>query len=183
MGIPEDVLRVWDKYDLPENVRRHCIKVAEIALRIAERVKRNGHDVDLDAVKRGALLHDLGRAITHEPFRHFIISGELLRKEGFDEKIVRIAERHFSAGVTEEDAKKLGLEVVKSFMPETIEEKVVCYADKVTKGDREIPFEEFLKRLDELEREYPETAWFTKKTRERIVRIKEELEKLAGIKL
>ncbi len=183
MEIPEDVLKVWDKYRLPENVRRHCMKVAEIALRIAERIKRNGHNIDLEAVKKGALLHDLGRAVTHEPFRHFIISGELLRKEGFDEKIVRIAERHFSAGVTEEEAKKLGLEVVKSFMPETIEEKVVCYADKVTRGDKEISFEEFLKRLDDLEKEHPETAWFTKRTRERIIKIKEELERLAGVEL
>ncbi len=180
MEIPEDVLRIWDKYGLPENVRRHCIKVAEIAMRIAERIKQNGHDVDLEAVKKGALLHDLGRAITHEPFRHFILTGEILRKEGFDEKIVRIAERHFSAGVTEEDARKLGLEVVRNFMPETVEEKVVCYADKVTRGDEEISFEEFLKRLDELEREHPETAWFTEKTRERIKRIRDELEKLAG---
>jgi len=180
MEIPEDVLRVWDKYNLQENVRKHCMKVAEIALRIAERVKNNGYDVDLDAVKKGALLHDLGRAITHAPFEHFIISGELLRKEGFDEKIVKIAERHFSAGVSEEDARRLGLRVVKNFMPETIEEKIVCYADKVTRGDNEIPFKEFLKRLDELEREHPETAWFTKKTRERILKIREELERLAG---
>ncbi len=181
MDIPVDVKRVWDKYGLPENVRRHCVKVAEIALRIAERIRKNGHEVDLEAVKKGALLHDVGRAITHEPFRHFIISGEILRKEGFDEKIVRIAERHFSAGVSEEDAKMLGLEVVKSFMPETLEEKIVCYADKVTKGDKEISFEDFLKRLDELERQHPETAWFTKKTRERIKAIREELEKLGGL--
>ena len=181
MNVPEDVLRVWDKYGLPENVRRHCIKVAEIAKRIAERIRSRGVEVDVDAVVKGALLHDLGRAITHAPFEHFIISGELLRKEGFDEKIVRIAERHFSAGVDEEDAKRLGLRVVKSFMPETLEEKIVCYADKVTRGEEEIPFEEFLKRLDELEKEHPETAWFTKKTRERILKIREELERLGGL--
>lgn len=180
MEIPEDVLRVWNKYDLPENVRKHCMKVAEIALRIAERIRNNGYDVDLNAVKKGALLHDLGRAITHAPFEHFILSGELLRNDGFDEKIAKIAERHFSAGVTKEEARRLGLRIVKNFMPESIEEKIVCYADKVTRGDEEISFEEFLRRLDELEREHPETAWFTKKTRERILRIKEELERLAG---
>jgi len=179
--VPEDVLEVWDKYGLPENVRRHCIKVAEIAKRIAENIRRNGIEVDVDAVVRGALLHDLGRAITHEPFEHFIITGELLRKEGFDEKIVRIAERHFSAGVDEEDARRLGLRVVKNYMPETLEEKIVCYADKVTRGDSEITFEDFLRRLDELEREHPETAWFTEKTRERILKIREELERLGGI--
>ncbi len=181
MNVPEDVLKIWNKYRLPENVRRHCMKVAEIALRIAKRLKANGVEVDEDAVLKGALLHDLGRAITHAPFEHFIISGELLRKEGFDEKIVKIAERHFSAGVDEEDAKRLGLRVVKSYMPETLEEKIVCYADKVTRGEEEIPFEEFLRRLDELEREHPETAWFTKKTKERILKIRRELEELGGV--
>ncbi len=180
MNVPEDVLRVWNKYGLPENVRRHCIKVAEIAKRIAERI-RNRIDVDVDAVVKGALLHDLGRAITHAPFEHFIISGELLRKEGFDEKIARIAEKHFSAGVDEKDAKRLKLRVIKNFMPETLEEKIVCYADKVTRGDKEITFEEFLKRLDELEKEHPETAWFTKKTKERILKIREELVRLGGL--
>ncbi len=176
--IPDDVLAVWDKYKLPENVRRHCIKVAEIARRIAEKIRSRGFDVDLDAVIKGALLHDIGRAITHEPFEHFLKSGEILRKEGFDEKIVKIAERHFSAGVDEEDAKRLGING--RYMPETIEEKIVCYADKVTRGEEEIEFEEFLRRLDELERERPDTAWFTRKTRERIRKIREELERLAG---
>jgi uncharacterized protein len=183
MEIPGDVLEVWNKYNLPENVRRHCIKVAEVALRIAEKIKDNGYNVDLDAVKKGALLHDIGRAITHEPFKHFILSGEILRKEGFDEKIVRIAERHFSAGLTEEDARRLNLMVIKNFMPETVEEKIVCYADNVVKGDVETTFEDFLRRLDEIEQKHPETRWFTDETRKRAIKMKEELESLAKTKL
>ncbi|HIP24938.1 MAG TPA: TIGR00295 family protein [Archaeoglobus profundus] len=183
MDIPEDVLNIWDKYNLPENVRRHCIKVAEVALKIAEKIKERGHNIDLELVKKGALLHDIGRAITHDPFKHFIMSGDILRKEGFDNKIVKIVERHFSAGVTKDEAVKLRLPVIDNFMPETLEEKIVCYADKIVKGDREITFEQFLKRLDELKNSSLETKWFTEITKERVIKLKQELETLAGTKL
>jgi len=183
MDIPEDVARIWDKYNLPENVRRHCIKVAEVALKIADKIKKRGHNIDLELIKKGALLHDIGRAITHDPFKHFILSGDILRKEGFDHRIVKIVERHFSAGVTKDEAIKLQLPIIDSFMPETIEEKIVCYADKVVKGDKEITFEQFLKRLDELKNSNPETSWFIDKTKERAIKLKQELETLAGTKL
>ncbi len=138
MEIPEDVLRLWDKYKLDESVRRHCLTVARIALKIAEKIRKNGHEVDLDAVLKGALLHDIGRAITHDPFQHFIKSAEILRKEGVNEKIVRIAERHFSAGIDADDARKLGL-LPKNYMPETLEEKIVSFADNLAMGtEREL---------------------------------------------
>ncbi len=169
MDIPSDVLKVWDKYGLPENVRRHCVKVAEVALKLADRF-----NVDKNAVKLGALLHDVGRAITHG-LEHFIHTGEILRREGFDERIVRIAERHFACGITKEEAKRLGLNVDRDYVPETLEEKIVCMADNLVEGDREVSFEHFMRKLERLKREKPETAWFTEKTIERALRLKEEL--------
>lgn len=170
MDVPEVVLKVWDKYKLAENVRKHCIKVAEVALKIAERFD----NVDREAVKIGALLHDIGRAITHG-LEHFIHTGEILRKEGFDEKIVRIAERHFACGITKEEARKLGLNVDRDYVPESIEEKIVCMADNLVDDDREVSFEDFLKKLERLKKEKPETAWFTEKTIDRALKLKEEL--------
>ncbi len=173
MDVPDVVLKVWDKYRLPENVRRHCLKVAEVALKIANKLKEE-YEIDFEALKIGALLHDIGRAITHG-IEHFVYTGEILRKEGFDEKVVRIAERHFSCGITKEEAKRLGIDVDRDFIPETIEEKIVCMADNLVKGDREVTFDEFMKRLEELKEKYPETAWFTERTIERALKLKEEL--------
>lgn len=177
MKIPEDVLRLWDKYKLDESVRKHCITVAEIAMKIAENIE----GVDKDAVLRGALLHDIGRAITHDPFQHFIKSGEILRKEGVDERIVKIAERHFSAGLTADEAEKLGLEP-KDYLPKTIEEKIVSFADNLAIGDRQGGFCDFMKRLDEIDRKNPELQWLTDRTRERAKKIREELERISGLK-
>ncbi len=179
--IPEDVLRLWEKYGLHESVRKHCITVAEIAVRIAEEMRKRGVEIDVDTVLRGALLHDIGRAVTHDPFRHFVKSAEILRKEGMDEKIVRIAERHFSAGITAEEAEKIGIEP-RDYLPETIEEKVVSFADNLAFGSKQGSFEDFMRRLDEIDTENPELRWLTERTRKRAEKMREEIEKLSGMR-
>lgn len=82
MRVPEIVEKLWEKYGLGENVRKHCIAVAEMALKITESVERRGYRVDKEAVLLGALLHDIGRAITHDPFKHFLKSAKILKAEG-----------------------------------------------------------------------------------------------------
>lgn len=181
MEIPETVKELWEKYGLAENVRKHCIAVAELALKIAEAIERNGYRVDKESVLLGALLHDLGRAITHDPFLHFIKSAELLKAESFEEKIVKIVERHFSAGITAEEAEKLGLGA-KDYLPESLEEKIVSFADNITFGDTVRDFESFMKRLDQIDQSSPELSWFTASTRQRAIKMKEEIEKLSGMR-
>jgi len=66
-------------------------------------------------------------------------------------------------------------------MPETLEEKIVSFADNLAMGDREGTFEDFMKRLDEIDRKNPEMRWLTDRTRERARKIKEELERLSGL--
>ncbi len=179
MEIPSEVEELWNKYKLHDSVREHCKAVAKLATKIAENIAKNGHKVDMKAVLLGALLHDIGRAITNDPFQHFLKSAEILRNEGFDEKIVRIAERHFSAGISEEDAKKLGLPI-KNYIPETIEEKIVSFADNLVFGSRIGSFEEFIRRLDEIN--VPELRWLTEKTKVRAEKMKKEMEELSGLK-
>lgn len=175
-----DVVRLWDKYGLPEDVRKHCRAVAELAVKIALKIKERGNEIDVEAVRLGALLHDIGRSVTHDPLQHFIKSAEILRREGIDEKIVRIAERHFSAGLTAEEARILGLEP-KDYLPETIEEKVVSFADNLVLGDRIGSFRDFIRRLKEIERENPEISWLIERSKERAKKMKEEIERLSGL--
>ncbi|MDI9645131.1 MAG: TIGR00295 family protein [Archaeoglobales archaeon] len=179
MEIPDEVKALWNNYNLPERVRKHCIAVAELALRIAEQIKKNGKELDIESIKFGALLHDIGRAITNDPFQHFIESAKILKNAGFEERIVRIAERHFSAGLSRDDALKLGLEA-KDYIPETLEEKIVSFADNLVFGERVVSFEDFLKRIDELSSN--EMKWLTEETIKRALKMKEEIEKLSGLK-
>ena len=112
------------------------MNVSKIAVRIARRLKDKGHDVDVELVEIGAILHDIGRSTTHGT-DHAAVGGEMVRKLGVAETVARIVDRHIGAGIPEDEARALGLpEGV--YVPETLEEKIVCYADKLIDGWREV---------------------------------------------
>jgi molybdenum cofactor cytidylyltransferase len=49
----------------PNNVRRHCRKVAEIAVRICNALAESGFKIDVDIIRSAALLHDIARTTTN----------------------------------------------------------------------------------------------------------------------
>lgn len=96
--------------------------------------------LDRQFVIEAAMLHDIGifkcdapgiYCFGSEPYLiHGRIGAELLRAEGFP-KHARVCERHTGAGITKEEIIKLNLPLPhEDFLPETMEEKVICYADK-----------------------------------------------------
>lgn len=116
----------------------HCVRVTEVALRLAEVFRERGIEVDLELVEAGTLLHDLGRSKTHG-IRHGVEGGRLARGMGLPERLVRVIERHIGAGIPLEEAEGLGFPRG-SYVPEAVEEKIVAYADKLIEGCREVDF-------------------------------------------
>lgn len=117
---------------------KHCRQVADKALDIAH---SKGLELSDEEIETGAMLHDIGIFLTDAPgidchgnlpyLCHGIAGAELLRNEGFDEKYARIAERHTGAGITADEVEASGLPIpVKDYLPETLLEKLICYADK-----------------------------------------------------
>ncbi|MBF0339000.1 MAG: HDIG domain-containing protein [Nitrospirae bacterium] len=104
----------------------HCIKVAEKAIEIA---RRTGATVDIETVTRGALLHDLGKARTHE-IEHGKIGAQMGKELGLPTAITDIMEKHIRGGLTPDEAKELGLPD-KDYSLKTLEEKIVIYADRL----------------------------------------------------
>ena len=128
--------------------------MAKIALKIAKRLKKKGFSVDLELVEIGALLHDIGRSKTHT-VHHAIVGAKIAEQRGLPKSIVRIIERHVGGGITAQEAEKLGWPV-KDYVPETLEEKIVCYADKLVEGNKEVPVEVTIRKLaDELGDDHP----------------------------
>jgi len=120
----------------PGHVVDHCLNVSKIAVRMARQLKDKGHDVDVELVEIGSILHDIGRSKTHDT-DHGAVGGEMVRQLGIAEPVARIVDRHIGAGIPEDEARALGLpEGV--YVPETLEEKIVCYADKLIAGWREV---------------------------------------------
>ncbi len=107
---------------------------------MAEAAEANGHAVDCDRIAAGALLHDLGRSITQD-IRHASLGAELLRREGWDEAVVRIVERHTGGGIDAAEAVRLGLPA-KDYTPVTLEERIVCHADNLYSADRRLTLEQ-----------------------------------------
>jgi uncharacterized protein (TIGR00295 family) len=85
--------------------------------------------VDLDLVEVGALLHDIGRARTHD-VTHGFVGGQILELYDCSSAIVKIVERHVLGGFTTNEAVLVGLPE-RNFIPESWEEKIVCVADKL----------------------------------------------------
>lgn len=89
-------------------------------------------NVDLNLIKAGCMLHDVGRTITNG-IEHAYLGADLLRDLEVDEKICLITERHIGAGITADEAKALGLPD-RNYIPETIEEKIVAHSDNLVHG-------------------------------------------------
>ncbi|MFW9999387.1 MAG: HD domain-containing protein [Candidatus Hermodarchaeota archaeon] len=162
-----DLLR---RLKIPLSVRRHSEKVADKAIEIANKI--NKVKLDINLIEIGALLHDIGRTKTHG-FKHALIGGKILRQRGFSEKLARICETHILGGLDKEDAKKVGLPE-KDYLPITLEEKIICLADKHMAGAREVSIQARFNR------------WFQKygrskvllKSKKRIETIQKEIEEL-----
>ena len=123
---------------------RHSEAVARKAVTIVDRHPEWG--IDRDFVYAAAMLHDIGiikcdapsiGCYGTEPYiKHGVLGGEMLESLSQTlprrEDLKRVCERHTGTGLP-------GLE------PETMEEKIVCYADKFfskTKLDKEKTYEE-----------------------------------------
>lgn len=139
-----DYQRIIDKYypagsPLRDIYMRHCRSVANLALDIA---RRKGLDLSPADIEAAAMLHDIGIVRTEAPgihchgsepyLAHGRIGADLLRAEGAPEEYARVAERHTGAGLTPEDVARMSpmLPPDRSYMPQTLLERLVCYADK-----------------------------------------------------
>jgi uncharacterized protein len=166
----EQALRVLRDVGCSPNVIKHSLAVERKAVEIAERIRENGHEVDIDLVKIGAILHDIGRAKTHS-IEHGVEGAKILRRNGLG-KYADIAERHVGAGIPASEARELGLPE-HDFMPRTLEERIVTYADKLIVGAEPASFREVRGQFESMRgKDHPAIK--------RLDALHEEIQKLQG---
>lgn len=166
---PKEALKILNDAGCPSNVIKHCMAVARLAVQIAEKCVENGVPVDIELVHVGALLHDIGRSKTHE-VHHAVVGAEIARSLGLSESIIKIIERHVGGGISPEEAVKLGWPN-RNYIPESIEEKIVSYADKLIEGEKVVSINKTIERFKgELGSNHPAI--------ERIKRIHKEISSL-----
>lgn len=164
---PDKCIELLKIVGCSKKVINHCIAVKDIAIKIAKKT-----DANIELVEAGSLLHDIGRSKTHG-IQHAIEGVKIGKKLNLDESILKIIERHIGAGILSNDAKKLGLPF-KDYMPESLEEKIVCHADNLVSGSKRQPIEvEIEKALTKGLKEYAI----------RMVNLHIELSEICGIDL
>lgn len=110
-------------------------------------------------VEEAAMLHDIGIFLTDAPgihchgtapyIAHGYLGADLLRKEHFSEATARVAERHTGSGITPADItdQHLPLPADRSYMPESLLERLICYADKFYSKSGDIHKEKSLEKV------------------------------------
>jgi uncharacterized protein (TIGR00295 family) len=126
----DDCYRIMREEKVAPVVVRHMCVVNVVALAIARRCGAN-----LDLVNAASLLHDIGRSRTHG-IQHVWESVRIAREHNLPDDLVLCIGRHIASGFTPEEAKELGLPDGE-YMPVTLEDKVVSYADNLV-SDRSI---------------------------------------------
>ena len=110
----------------------HCHHVVNVAYQILNQFPPSSQ-IDRDLVLIGALLHDIGRNKT-QGIGHALAGSELIldnfSKTPFILKLANVVSSHIGGGIPKQEAFKLGLPK-QDFIPTTLEEKIVCYSDKM----------------------------------------------------
>jgi ribonucrease Y len=137
VGIPKELLQMLGelKYrtSYGQNVLKHSVEMAQLAGVLADEL-----GADVKTAKYAALMHDLGKALSHKvEGKHHHISGEMLRKYGAPEEVALAAEQHHD----DMDAT-------------TTEALIVRVVDAISgarPGARNISAENFAERMKDLE--------------------------------
>ncbi|MEK7150585.1 MAG: ribonuclease Y [Patescibacteria group bacterium] len=116
-----------------QNVLQHSIEMTHMAGMLASELK-----ADIVVAKKGALLHDIGKAVDHEvQGTHVEIGRRILQKFGVDHSVIQAMQSHHE-----------------EYPYETLESIIVQTADAISAsrpGARRDSVENYLKRLEDLE--------------------------------
>ena len=116
-----------------QNVLAHSIEVSQLAAMMAQELGASPK-----TARRAALLHDIGKSVTHEiEGPHALVGGDLARKYGESEAVAHAMEAHHN-----------------EVEPQTIEAVIVQAADALSgarPGARGESLEQYVKRLRDLE--------------------------------
>ena len=132
---------------------KHSKAVADKAIAIAK--AHPELPIDRQFLLEAAMVHDIGIIKTNAPdiqclgtepyIRHGVLGAEMMRAEGYPLH-ARVCERHTGAGLSLKEIEEQSLPLPhEDLLPETLEEKLICYADKFfskTRLDREKTLEQ-----------------------------------------
>jgi ribonuclease Y len=135
-NMPVDLVIILGRYkyrfSYGQNLIAHTLEETKIGVKLAHEV-----NADVNIVRLGCLLHDIGKVVTEEEGSHVKLGADLLRKYGMPEAVIACLEEHHGD---------------KPFS--SIESTLIYVADAISgsrPGARYEDYEEYVKRLKDLE--------------------------------
>lgn len=138
VGLPKEIVqllgRLYFRTSFGQNVLIHSIEMAHVAAMLAAELGAN-----VEVAKKGALLHDIGKAIDHEvQGTHVELGRKILQKYGVDEEVIKAMQSHHE-----------------EYPYSNPESYIVTAADVLSAarpGARRGTVENYIKRLEDLEK-------------------------------
>lgn len=138
-----DAIKIIEKYyikgtALYKLLLQHSIQIRNKALEVIE--KHPELEVDVEFIKEAAMLHDIGIIKCNAPkihcngshnyIEHGYLGAEMLRAEGL-ERHALVCERHTGTGLTKKTIIEQNFPIPqREMLPISLEEQIICYADK-----------------------------------------------------
>ena len=135
-----ECIRLLTEAGCKRRVIVHCCTVWTMAEAMARRI-----DCDIDLLRAGAFLHDIGRSVDHS-IMHAVIGASIAADLGLPREVVEIIRKHVGAGLDEQDVIEMGLPKG-NYIPDTIEQKIVCHADNMVSDNKFVPHTYSVDRL------------------------------------
>lgn len=125
-----DALKILQSFEIkpPHDWDRHCINVGDIAYKLALEIKKF-RDIDTEKVRVLGLIHDFGRNVTQDPYRHAYEGYKMMMDMGHQD-LARICVCHSNGTYKPEDLTEYGLKP-EDFYVRTLEEMLVFIGDSV----------------------------------------------------
>jgi ribonuclease Y len=136
-GLHPDLVRIFGRLrfrtSYGQNQLRHAVETSRIGAMIAHEI-----GADVEVARRGALLHDLGKAVDHEvEGTHAMIGADIAKRYGLPPSVVHCIAAHHE-----------------EIEPSTVEALIVIVSDSISggrPGARRESLEHYIKRLEALE--------------------------------
>ena len=168
--------QLFYKYKVPEHIRRHCNKVNQVAIFLANRMKE---ELDIGLIDRLALLHDLMKAVTFKElkkdrFRNADPSDEeLVMWKSLKNKYDGKKETEIAYDILKDDYPEFAKVILeegefdKPLKEKQRENQIVMYADYRVLAEEVIPLKERIEDLNirykELHAQVGQDKWETRK--------------------
>jgi uncharacterized protein len=149
-------------YDTDSRLYAILLKHSQSVTKKAVEISLNHPELkaDTEFIAEAAMLHDIGIFLTdapeiecfgtHQYIEHGYLGADILRAEGLPRHAL-VCERHTGTGLSLKYIEKNNLPLPhRNMQPESIEEQIICYADKFfskSNDDKEFSLEKVRKKL------------------------------------